>query len=155
MPIEFQPYTVKRAGVRRLQRVYGQLAGLMGDFVTECHDELATYPQKRVGMRVRFKTERQRRHFFWLLGQGRIRVPYRRTGTLGRSWSHRVLTKPDRIEGVVGSAGQIASYNVLVQGARQTEMHRQTGWKTPKEVMKKRFPRFKKAVNETLKQAAG
>jgi len=66
-----------------------------------------------------------------------------------------VLAKPDRIEGIVGSAGQIAPYNVDVQGAKQTARMRAIGWKTAKDVLKKRWPKFKKEVKAVLKGAAG
>jgi len=103
----------------------------MGDLMTEAHDQLATYPPQRAG------------------------VDYRRTGTLGRSWQHRVRAKPDRIEGEASSQGQIAPYNIYVQGPRQKPWAKATGWRTPKEVLKKLWPPWVKKVRAVLKRAAG
>ncbi len=41
---------------------------------------------------------------------------YVRTGTLKRSWSSRTKISGSRIAGVVGSNGNIAPYNEIVQG---------------------------------------
>lgn len=46
------------------------------------------YPAPKRG-RQPFKTERQRRFFFWALANGVIQVPYPRTGRLANSWSAR------------------------------------------------------------------
>lgn len=130
MPISYRPIVPKGILPRRLARLYGEFALLMGDLATQCHDELATYPPQRAGTK------------------------YRRTGTLGRSWSHRVLLKSDRIEAVVGSQGQIAPYNVFVQGPNRRPVFGVIGWKTPKEVLKKKWPRLKREIRAKLKDAA-
>lgn len=128
MPISYRPIIPKKISVKKLQRLYGEFVLLMGDFVTEAHDQLSTYPPARA------------------------ESTYRRTGMLGRSWSHRVLTKPDRIEGVVGSQGQIAPYNVRVQGAQQTALMKARGWKTPKDVLNKLMPKWKNRVRAKIKE---
>lgn len=130
MPISYRPIVPRKIGLRRLHQLYGQFAQVMGDFATESHDELATYPPQKAETR------------------------YRRTGTLGRSWSHRVLLKSDKIETVVGSQGQIAPYNVYVQGAQQRKGMRGIGWKTPKEVLERLWPKIRKQIRAKLKGAA-
>lgn len=54
---------------------------------------------------------------------------YRRTGTLKRSWSHRVSAGGSRVEGIVGSNSNIAPYNRFVQGQEQLPLFRRAGWK--------------------------
>lgn len=46
------------------------------------------YPSQRLAPQP-FKTERQRRWFFWALASGIISVPYQRTGKLANSWRAR------------------------------------------------------------------
>lgn len=48
------------------------------------------------------QTERQRRWFFWALREGRIRVPYVRSGTLGRSVTTDVDVAESEIMGAIG-----------------------------------------------------
>lgn len=130
MPISYRPIFPKRTMPQKLKRVQRQFVLLMGDFVTEAQDELATYPPQRAGARRK------------------------RTGTLGRSWSHRVIVKSDQIVGVVGSQGQIAPYNVYVQGLQQRKGMKAIGWKTPKEVLKRKVPKMKARVRAVIKGAA-
>lgn len=55
---------------------------------------------------------------------------YRRTGTLGRSWSSEVTVRSDAIEGVTGSNSGAAPYNRQVEGsdAEQDARFRNWGW---------------------------
>lgn len=54
--------------------------------------------------------------------------PYRRTGTLRRSWSSDVTSGSNRIVGVVGSNSAIAPYNRQVQGTDQVPYFDSAGW---------------------------
>lgn len=53
---------------------------------------------------------------------------YIRTRTLGRSWDRKVETSGILLVGVVFSNGNIAPYNLWVQGPRQRDFHQVTGW---------------------------
>ncbi len=57
---------------------------------------------------------------------------YRRTGTLKRSWSAKTDVSPSRIVGLVGSNGNIAPYNITVQGSKKAKQQRElfgdAGW---------------------------
>lgn len=130
MPLKYKPIIPKGIGPQRLMKLYGQFEGLMGDFVTEAQDELATYPPQRAG------------------------VDYRRTGTLGRSWQHRVEARGGAIVGTVASQGQIAPYNVYVQGPKQVRWAKSYGWKQPKDVVKKKWPKMQRAVRAAIKAAS-
>jgi len=63
-------------------------------------------------------TDKQRRWFFWALKAGKIQVPYRRTGTLGRTFTTEV-----RVEGagVLGAIGTATPYAPWVVGPPQDE----------------------------------
>lgn len=57
--------------------------------------------------------------------QQRARSSYRRTHTLSNSWSKRIQGSGGNITGIVGSNGNIAPYNRLVQDASmQARVHR-------------------------------
>lgn len=130
MPVEFRAITPKRSPKRAFQRAYKDLTGLMDDFVVKQQEELQVYPPQ--------------------MGD----VDYVRTGTLARSWQHRVQRRPDAIVGEVASQGQIAPYNIFVQGPRQVAWARARGWKTPKQVMDKAWPRFARKAQAVLNRAA-
>jgi hypothetical protein len=54
---------------------------------------------------------------------------YVRTGTLKRSWSHRLSRPTGAIVGVVGSNANIAPYNRPVQGDPQVKIFQTAGWR--------------------------
>jgi len=81
-----------------------------------------------------FVSDKQRRGFFAKLRSGEIEVPYRRgqspgSQTLGRRWAQSA-----RDGGLTQVIGNNAGYASLVQGPEQTQYHKQTGWKTTKQV---------------------
>jgi len=61
--------------------------------------------------------------------QSLVKSGYVRTGTLARSWSARVQTSGRDIEGTVGSSGNIAPYNVFVQGESPVAIFPLAGWR--------------------------
>lgn len=78
------------------------------------------YPPQRHASQP-FRSDRQRRWFFWALSSGVINVPYRRTGRLANSWSAKKRGWADWL--LVNSA----SYASLVIGEdSQAGYHR--GW---------------------------
>ena len=120
--------------VRGLDDVFEKLDGLdkpevfrrpMTQAVAHLQSKLAQYPPQ-VSRPQPFKTDKQRRYFFWALREGRIQVPYRRTGTLGRRWTTEV--SPDGREGRVGNNTPYAKY---VQGTREDQSfyHATGGWR--------------------------
>lgn len=91
---------------------------------------LAKYPGKSTGAMV-FVSDKQRRFFFAALREGKLQVPYRRTGTLGRKWTSKVTFTDDDVMGFVGNS---APYAPLVQGF-DTQAHIHTGnWQTEQDV---------------------
>jgi len=73
---------------------------------------------------------------------------YKRTRTLGRSWSRTFNDE----RGEVGSNSNMAPYNRLVQDADfQARIHKRTGWQTVQSVAAKRKPQIVKFFQERLR----
>lgn len=100
-----------RAAIGRLDRIPPEIdranRGAMEDSLSYLHRQLTTYPPQRTGS------------------------AYRRTGTLGRSWSWRIEGGGSDITGIVGSNANMTrtsdgeSYNRLVQDrTMQARVHR-------------------------------
>lgn len=119
--------------IRNLEEVIAKLRGLgradvlfepMTKAASHLVDRLAKYPPQ-VSRPQPFKTDKQRRFFFAALRDGRIQVPYRRTGTLGRKWTSDVAA--DGSQAVVGNN---TPYGPLVMGTeKQARYHAQGGWR--------------------------
>jgi len=90
---------------------------------------LARYPAAR-RKKQPFKTAKQRRFFFAALADGRIRVPYQRTGNLGRSWRAGVTMTGG---GLTLTVGNTTAYAPYVQGSQQAGYHR-GNWQTVSEL---------------------
>ena len=145
---------VRLGRVPDMNKLLDECQGIMERFTDAVLHETATYPPRKyisVAEAGGWASDRQRRWFFWALREGKIEIPYKRTGTLGRSWQRRVARETDSIVGVVGSQGQIAPYNVYVQGPQQSRMMELIGWKRIDNIYK---PYWRKAIAEA-KAAAG
>ena len=112
------PIKPSRARPKKLMQTRGRLLGVLQDFVVEAQAYLQNYPPGRASS-------------------------YVRTGTLGRSWHNEIKNTPTELSGTVASQGQIAPYNIYVQGERQRPYHKAHGWKTPKDAAKHLEPKFK------------
>lgn len=95
--------------------------------------KLQEYPPQRHG-RQPFKTQKQRRYFFWALKNNKIEVPYKR----GSSPGSRNLKQRWRV--VNESPLSVAAVNETTYGpyvqakALQSVYHRQSGWPTDESV---------------------
>jgi hypothetical protein len=88
------------------------------------------YPPQRHGPMVGgFKSERQRRFFFWALRTGLITVPYVRTYNLQRSW--QTVMNETALKATIGSG---VSYSQWTHGAKQAQYHKITGWRQLKTI---------------------
>lgn len=115
---------------------------------------LQKYPRRNYVMRQRFKTDKQRRFFFYALRKGLIEVPYRRgqspgSKNLKQQWR---LTKENPLRVVVENQ---TLYGHWVQSAKhQTLFHRASGWPTDAEAARNARPvlqrEIKRAINGIL-----
>src|ERR1051326_6773624 len=118
--IEFDQATVARV-VRKMGLVaaLSTIRPAIERSVARLRRELAHYPPP-AHRRQPPKNERQRRKVWALRRQGKI--PYQRTGTLGRKWTSTVHPIAGGIEGVVGND---TPYGPFVQGgSTQAAYHR-------------------------------
>ena len=81
-------------------------------------DNVNAYPPKSQRMRIRWRSERQRRY---VLAKGRL--PYRRTGWLAKQW---FVTPTGNAQVVVRNK---ARYAAFVVGKAQQPFHKDSGWK--------------------------
>jgi hypothetical protein len=115
---------------RRLQdpELFDPLLKQAGD---EFVERMSDYPPERHG-KHKFKSDKERRGFFYYLRRGLIEVPYRRgqsprSERLGKKW---VVT---RLTGGHWLVYNTASYAPLVHGRKRTRYHKRTGWLTVRE----------------------
>jgi hypothetical protein len=78
---------------------------------------------------------------------------YRRTNTLGRSWSRRIEGSGTTLRGVVGSNGAMAPYNRVVQDReRQARVHRGR-WHTIQDVAEQSQSTVQRMFEDRLRAA--
>jgi len=113
---------------------------------------MASYPAQQRGKRHVFRSDRERRGFFYHLRKGDIKVPYRRTMTLARAWSNETRADGRRLLGVVGLNSGMAPYGRMVEGLEdeQTRDMVERGWPSVETVAREEWqraiPRFEKAL---------
>lgn len=126
---------VEVEGLDELLERFGRLEGFgvlrpaMDAAVKLLQNELAIYPpqaHKRMGG---FKSDKQRRYVMMLVRTGQ--VPYRRTGTLGRSWTTSVETTGNDMIGRVGNA---VNYGPYVMDRSQQAYAHQGVWPVAQDV---------------------
>jgi len=84
----------------------------------QLRDAVNVYPPRKPGMRIRWKSERQRRYVL-----ANVKPPYRRTGWLAKQW---FVTPTSNAQVVVRNK---ARYAAFVFGRAQQPFHRDRGWK--------------------------
>ena len=152
--------TIEIKGLDQLIRRFGQRSHVLKPIVKALDKSvkvvqarLAKYPRRPTNIRVPFVSQRQRVWFFAALRSGEIQVPYRRTGTLGRSITTQVDSKA--LEGRVGTKLSYAPY-VLGDATQARWMGH---WHTFREVAKEKLPdiqgHFVAAAQEITVNLAG
>lgn len=104
----------------------------MTEATAHVHRVIARYPPSPEGRPQPFKTDKQRRYFFWALRNGKITVPYRRTGTAGRKWTTEVS-----LDGRTGRVGNNVPYGRVLYDEsyeKYSHYHAETGWPTIQKV---------------------
>jgi hypothetical protein len=118
--------------------------------------DLQKYPKPpTAGSFPGFVSVKQRRYFFWALRSGRITVPYRRTGMLGRAWTSRITGRGLNMVGVIGNV-MGKSYGRYVQDRqRQARIH-QGRWATVQAVARRRrravVAEFQRAIRAAIQR---
>ena len=116
--------------------------------------KVAVYPpQKR--MPQPFKTAKQRRYFFWALGEGKIEVPYHRgispgSEALGRKSTWQV----GRVKRLSITVGADVSYGPYVMDRhRQSRYMKAKGWHTIQDVAEDNKGRVAKIIKQSIDKA--
>ena len=90
---------------------------------------MARYPRKSPGAFTRLATPAQKRAYWARVKSGEIstdpRTGYRRSGTLGRKFSHKVTRHAN---GMTGELTNNAPGAIYVIGERQQPFHKESGW---------------------------
>jgi hypothetical protein len=148
--------SIEIVGLDELMAAVGRLAAMtvvrdaMETAVERVRTQIAIYPPPPGGYRMVWKSERQRRFFFAALRDGRIQVPYRRTGTLGRRWTTKVSGSGGDI---VGEVGNVTVYGPFVQSqAEQAQIH-QGRWRTDEQVATMMAPSIQALFEAKLEAA--
>jgi len=150
--IELQGLDLLIAKLGRLA-AFRSLQPAMRDSLNRVWGDVAKYPKSPPeGVFKGFVSAKQRRWFFAALREGRIEVPYKRTGTLGRSWTMKVDTNIDGIEGWIGTN---TIYAPWVQDRNWQAAIHQGRWQTAQDVFEKQrawiVQRFNRAIAQLLR----
>lgn len=96
-----------------------------------------------------FVSERQRRYFFAALRDGRIKMPYRRSGNLAKRWG-----QAEADGGLTQIVGNDASYAPFVVGMQsQSSYMRSLGWKSTADVVEQEADNAFKTFTTGFKQS--
>ena len=113
---------------------------------------LARYPKKAPGAFTAMATPRQKRAYWAKVRSGEISTMkgggYRRSGTIGRKWSHRIRTHSG---GMTGELTNNAPGVIYVQGERQQPFHKASGWPTVDSVAAKEGKAVQRYFNATIR----
>lgn len=149
-----------RYDFKSYNRVRNSLRGLASGYKSKTDDTVKdwtkeqrrkhkaqTYPPQ-LNKPQPFKTEKQRRFFFWALDNGIIIVPYPRTGLLANSWrarqegwSHWVLENS-------------AAYAHLVVGKGQQARYHEGHWWTAEDIISDEVGKLTSDLTEELLELA-
>ena len=91
-----------------------------------------------------FKTERQRKYFFWALDQGIIVVPYPRTGRLANSWRARKNGWSDWV------LENSTAYGALVVSRGKQAVYHQGNWWIAEDIVDQEVPILTEDLSKEL-----
>lgn len=148
---------VEILGLRELMQEVNELIAFkvvrdtMEVAVERVRTQIAVYPSPpSSGYHMVFKSDKQRRFFFAALRDGRITVPYRRTGTLGRRWTTSVSNSGLDIRGEVGN---VTNYGPFVQSAESQAPIHQGRWRTAERVVEEMEPQIQDLFESRIQAA--
>ncbi len=140
-----------------------QFAYEMGRYVAEVHKVMATYPPQAAEAAPVYERRRVRSEKTGRMTTRRVLVSgYKRTGTLGRGWHHKVEVQATRIVGTVANA---TPYGVWVEGpaeekgifgtgvgkgAGQSRLMGQRGWPAIDKVARERWKASQKILQALI-----
>lgn len=115
--------------LKTVEELHKHMTPPMNQALGHLQRRLARYPQKAEGAFSAMATPAQKRAYWAKVRSGEISTMkgggYRRSGTIGRKWSHRIRT---RGSGMIGELTNNAPGAIFVQGDRQQPFHKASGW---------------------------
>ena len=148
---DFKGYNRVRNALRKLASEYRkEIDSTVKGWVKEEKEAIRShgYPAQSNAPQP-FKTERQRRWFFWALGTGQINVPYKRTGKLASSWRVEKVTW-----GEYALKNSQAYAHWVIEKKKQAVYH-EGHWWTADDFLDRDTPELVKRITEKLTDVAG
>jgi hypothetical protein len=100
-----------------------------------------------------FKSDKQRRYFFWALREGKIEVPYRRGESPGSQTFGRRWTIATSNAGLTAEIGNNASYGpLLMDSGRQSLYAKAVGWHTTDAVLDEETETVTRMVTDEIER---
>lgn len=144
--LEFQNWNRVQNGLRALATENRNVTDKrMGKWAQETRAYLKSYPYpSQTNNPQPFKTDKQRKWFFWALGTGVIQVPYKRTGRFANSWRGE---RKGESEWVVGNS---APYAGLLAGRGTQAKYHEGNWPIYQELVEARTGELTDGITEDL-----
>lgn len=143
-------YNRVRNALRKLASEYREeIDSTVKDFAQAQRKELKSfgYPTPKRASQP-FKTDKQRRWFFWALRTGLISVPYVRTGILASSWRAENNGWAD------WSIANSASYAALVVGRGEQSHYHKNHWWVSQDIIEEKTPDLTAKLTEEIIELA-
>lgn len=134
------------------KKMRGHLEAAVGGAADIIRADMKRYPGRQSTGPQQWKSERQRRWFFAALRSGQIRIPYRRTGTLGRGWTKHIKRGAKWPSATIGTHVAYAPY--VQSKERQAPMHARNRWSTAQDVVRERADDVKRFIEQALRKWA-
>lgn len=153
--IEIDSRAVRNMIARAPDRINRALRAAMDDSTSLLKRDLSTYPARRSRKLNpgHFVSDRQRKFVMAAIREGRIKIPYKRTRTLSRSWHvppYRSVA--GTLTGEVVSSGNMAPYNRRVQDSvLQARMH-EGNWATIQAIQQRRAATIQRYFDRRLRE---
>jgi len=129
--------------LEELQPVTGAILSAGNDIILK---RVAVYPADSRPSRYEvygspFKSEKQRRYFFWALGEKKIEVPYRRGESPGSQVFAKRWTVMASNSGMTVTVGNNAKYGpLLMDEENQSRYAARVGWETVQDIAEEEMP---------------
>lgn len=139
---------------RKLQKLADptQIVPALKEAAQHIKTEIQKYPEGNQHRPQPFKTQKQRRFFFWALRNGIIEVPYRRGQSPGSEDHQQSWTIKGMKGGLQQLIGSDTSYGKYLQDPEDQAWMHKGRWKTTDEIAKQEEERVLKEIQQRVDQ---
>ena len=152
--------TIDQAALQRIERKLGTMLEFskrarvpMEKSTALLQDELQDYPKKDPNAFSKMATDAQRRAYFAKMSDAQKKSGnwgYRRTKTLGRSWTTKITNVFGGIRGAVGTNNPYAKW--VQQFSSQQPFHRASGWVHEVQVIRRKKNEIKQIWTQWIRR---